>query len=197
MSDEFQSLKPKRNEPPDAYQAFLDYVNMGTERSLRLLTAKYKERSADKADTIPSDNFTTLAKWSTRYGWQERVKAYIEELAQINASVQREEMEKFQERVWKDYNRLAKKIEDMIDTVEQQKITRRQRVPDPNNPSGEIEVIRMKVNVHDLQVLVNTFGQLGKDLRAQLGLPTKIAATDPTGEKSVPILVTKMDVDEL
>lgn len=174
MSSDFASLKPLPNEPPNAYQAFSDYVNMGAERSIRDLLARYKQQPPNET---PTHQFDTLADWSGKFEWQRRLKDYLEELSVWQATKQRERLEKFNERVWRGYEKLAKKVEDMMDTVEQQKITRRQRIPDPNNPDAEIEVIRMRVNTVEVEQLVRSFGQLGKDLRVQLGLPTHLDVT--------------------
>jgi hypothetical protein len=152
----------------------MDYVNMGPERSIRDLLARYKERPSNE---VPTRQFDTLAEWSGKYEWQRRLKDYLEEMAVWQATKQRERLEKFNERVWRGYEKLAKKVEDMMETVEQQKITRRQRVPDPQNPQAEIEVIRMRVNTGEMHELVKAFGQLGKDLRVQLGLPTHLDVT--------------------
>jgi hypothetical protein len=178
MTSDFASLKPLAQETPSAYQAFTDYIHMGESRSIRDLQETYVERKRSNPEAIvPSVEMTTLFGWSTTYEWQRRLKDYLEEMAVWQATKQRERLEKFNERVWRGYEKLAKKVEDMMETVEQQKITRRQRVPDPQNSQAEIEVIRMRVNTSEMHELVRAFGQLGKDLRVQLGLPTHLDVT--------------------
>ena len=58
-------------ETPRAAAAFAEYCALGPARSLRRLAEK-REQSGDKAST----RLATLAEWSTRYNWQERVKQY-------------------------------------------------------------------------------------------------------------------------
>ena len=57
--------------PRAVAQAFEDYYLM-PDRSLRRLAAQYRSRSAG-GQVPPTRRFRTLAEWSTRYGWRERV----------------------------------------------------------------------------------------------------------------------------
>lgn len=175
-SADFESLNRLHGETPRAYQAFLDYIQMGTGRSLRALHAQYVSVDGKQP---PTRTWDTIQDWSRLNKWQERLADYLQELTQHQAIKQRERLEGFNERLWNDYEKLAGHIEDMLDTFENQRITRRTRVADPTDPTGvrQMEVVRMKVNVRDLRDLVNTFGQLGKDLRTQLGLPNHVDVT--------------------
>jgi hypothetical protein len=57
-------------ESAKAYQAFVDYVNLGPQRSLRKLVERYNK---------PPTYLRQLAVWSTEYGWQDRIKAMAAE----------------------------------------------------------------------------------------------------------------------
>lgn len=58
-----------------ANRALRDYAFMGPGRSLRKLLEKYREQSDNKARTekAPTNRFSSLADWSTKYQWQDRV----------------------------------------------------------------------------------------------------------------------------
>ena len=55
---------------PKAAEAFDDFVSLGPSRSLRKLIASYRQRSANESPTV---RFETLAEWSSRYQWQDRL----------------------------------------------------------------------------------------------------------------------------
>jgi len=62
-------------ETPAAQEAFEDYYAMGPERSLAKLAEVYQSNT----EGIPTEHIATLKKWSTKYDWQERVIARVEE----------------------------------------------------------------------------------------------------------------------
>lgn len=76
----------EKSERAEAYQAFLDYLNQGVARSMRRLWADYRVRS-DAGDSVPSRRMSSLAVWSTKHRWQERIAAYERER---NAAIQAE-----------------------------------------------------------------------------------------------------------
>ena len=84
------TLDRQKHESAPAHQAFLDYVQLGPERSLRLLHAVYVKRAASdpQADSPPTTKLSTLFTWSARYNWQLRLAAY------------RAERQKFDQAVW-------------------------------------------------------------------------------------------------
>lgn len=191
--DAFDALRQLPNETVKAYTAFLDYVNMGTGRSLRKLQAEYQRQTVTKAAT---KNLNTLKNWSVDYEWQRRIAEYLKELQLRQLEKQRERLENFNENTWQLYESLVMLVQTQIAEYEKQKIAKRVRVPDPRNPGQEIEVVYMKSSLKDLQMIADIVGRAGKDLRAQLGLPQTVDVTS-AGDPIVPILFTKMDVDEL
>ena len=63
-----------RVESRRANAALRDYYNMGPGRSLRKLLERYRHQAADEPDTVPATcRWTTLAGWSARFLWQDRV----------------------------------------------------------------------------------------------------------------------------
>jgi len=69
-----ETLRPN----PRAEQAFADYVAMGPSRSLRALAEAYQ----GGIKPAPTRKLRTLAEWSTRYRWQERIAKAVTELTE-------------------------------------------------------------------------------------------------------------------
>lgn len=78
-----------RKEPTKALQAFEDYWSLGNERSLNNLVAYYKQSSGK-----PLASYQTLARWSSEFGWQERVRQRVQEEIEI---ARKEELKKLAE----------------------------------------------------------------------------------------------------
>jgi len=82
--------KAQLNETPNAALAFRDFVGMGPQRSLRKLHDAYCLQTAHKP---PTKRFETLADWSVKYTWQDRlagaasahVEALLNEAAELDA----------------------------------------------------------------------------------------------------------------
>lgn len=72
MAVELIAGEIKEGESKDAVIAFNDYARMGLGRSL----AKLCERYQSATETPPTKRLNTLKRWSTDFGWQERVEAY-------------------------------------------------------------------------------------------------------------------------
>jgi len=192
--DFFDALRQVPNETNKAYAAFLDYINMGAGRSLRKLHEEYLRQTVGKP---PTKTIFTLEEWSSAHKWQDRLTQYLMELQTRQQKKQQERLELFNENVWQTYMELATLVKEAVTNHEKNRVTKRTRVPDPRDPDREIEVVTMKANLEGLQRLVDSFGKLGKDLRAQLGLPQAIDMTSKGEEIMSPILITKMDIDEL
>jgi hypothetical protein len=85
-------------ETPAALQAFEDYWALGDSRSFANLLKVYRERS-DRGEEVPTVREGTIADWSREHGWQERVKARIEEEAERTREQMRRRADKFREAV--------------------------------------------------------------------------------------------------
>ena len=59
-------------ETPKARKAFSDYYALGPGRSLKKLFEQY--RAAPKG-SVPTQRLATINKWSSKWGWQQRVLA--------------------------------------------------------------------------------------------------------------------------
>jgi uncharacterized protein YjiS (DUF1127 family) len=61
----------------DAKRAFIDYVALGSDRSLEKLLAHYRQQTAN-GSSVPSLRFRTLADWSRFHNWQVRLAEIAE-----------------------------------------------------------------------------------------------------------------------
>lgn len=67
-----------------ANQALIDYAQMGKERSLRKLAARYlqqrdQQQQAGEPANVPTVRVETLEDWSRKYHWQDRVAVFDDE----------------------------------------------------------------------------------------------------------------------
>lgn len=72
------SLARLPDEPAGAYRALVDYIALGQSRSFDALAEQYR---SDHSTDPPTRRRNTLATWSTRYDWQDRIADYDEQLA--------------------------------------------------------------------------------------------------------------------
>jgi len=92
-----------------AKQAFEDYFNMGPGRSLRALHEEYCQRTKDKP---PTKRFETIATWSTKHHWQDRIAQREHEIAQA-------QFEAIKERaIESSYAYWPKRVKDLIELAE-------------------------------------------------------------------------------
>jgi len=62
------------NETDKAWQAFQDFRDMGTTRTIADLQRKYAGISREKKGIVPTDSYKTLEGWAGRFNWSARVK---------------------------------------------------------------------------------------------------------------------------
>lgn len=184
MTDDLTTLQPLSTETPNAFKAFCDYIGMGSTRSLPKLAKHYNEQT----EAVPTRQLSTLKAWSTRHEWKRRLNEYQRERI---LQAQQDRLEIYDDHLQRAIpmaETLLGNIARMMDDFQRLRTTRRQYVDDPRDAHlpveqrRQIESIQMKVNTTDLQKLVATYGQLSKDLRTALGLPTvtEIQGVEPT-----------------
>lgn len=115
--DRFGALRQIDSETAKAHQAFLDYVRMGAGRSIRALHASYEQQSDDKttAKKPPTKTLRTIMRWSSRYNWQDRLKAYTEQRLVFEQALWEERRFEQRQQEWKLKNKLADSAEKMAD----------------------------------------------------------------------------------
>ena len=116
--DPGQPLKRGKGESARANAALVDYALMGPGRSLRRLHTRYSKQTANKEQTEkpPTTQWSTLAGWSFRYRWQERVARFDELEADRWA------------KEWRDRRRgllahLGERVEDALNALVVDKVT--------------------------------------------------------------------------
>lgn len=168
---ELKSLTLLKGETVKSHQAFLDYIDMGHQRSLPKLMAQYDQMTTERP---PCTQIKTLKTWSSKFDWQHRLMEYQNECQSLAVATQREAYNQHIQRALPLANRLMTQMETMLDNFQQMRITSRSMIPDPRDPTRQrmIESIQHKVNTRDLRDLSAMFGQLSKDMRTMLGVPT-------------------------
>lgn len=63
----------RADESKPAHEALMDYLRMGTKRSLRGLLKRYEKQTSNKP---PTTKFNTLSTWSKKFEWVKRAEAY-------------------------------------------------------------------------------------------------------------------------
>jgi len=173
MIEQFESLAPLEGETPKAYQAFCDYVDLGYARSFAKLMQHYQNRT----EAAPTRILSTVKEWSQKYNWQNRLKAYQQELTTTKQLGRAEAFSSHMDKALPIASGLLEKAQEMLTDFQRLRTTRRQFVDDPRDahlPKADrrqIESIQTKVNTNDLQKLVQLYGTLNRDLRTALGLP--------------------------
>jgi len=122
QSKEIQTIQPELRKLPEEsekqYQAFLDYVNLGSARSLSKLAGMY-ERQQQQKETIPPVSPTTLKSLSLRFSWVSRARAFdqsaLDALQEAQAVTRRET---FSTGLALDYNRV-KYLQGLLRKIEQ------------------------------------------------------------------------------
>lgn len=134
-------------ESKKAHAAFLDYARMGPARSLRKLHEAYREHVSNGSQTkrqVPTDSFSTLATWSVRNNWQERVKAFDEEQSRIDAQLWEERRRQEREADWDIGSRMRKLAADILTEAPSYLKTQRRVIKGRDGePDREIVTVRL------------------------------------------------------
>jgi len=178
-----------------ATQAFEDYFSLGPGRSLDKLLEQYRVQSGNKAST-PTLRKATLAKWSSSFGWQQRVAERDAEIAQAAFEKVKEQATETGYAVWQkriaDLNSLAALLFEEISDVD------KRWLPDVKQiGSGEsferVDIVRFN------SALIEQFRQALGDIASEMG--ERVKGIKIEGKEGAPVGFTldllKMDEDEL
>src|SRR3989304_4307853 len=124
--DRYPSLKQLPNETPAAYQAFIDYIDMGWERSLRSLVALYKAQAKEGRQT-PTKNIDRVMKWSVEHEWQRRLGQWRQDVAAETMQRRDDYMAENEEWLLKMHRQLRAQIEGMVARFDELKIAKKTR----------------------------------------------------------------------
>lgn len=193
-------------ESDNAVVACNDYLRMGIGRSLRKLYENYRQQFASETPTTttPTKRLETLFEWSAQFNWQSRAAEYD---AAWEAQKDLERRAVMAEGLALDYERTRKLLR-LADFLEEQiyeksapdPITGRQThhnvwVPDVKSIGGGEFAERVDIERFNA-ALLSEYRAVLDDIAKEVG--GRIKKADVTsGGKAIPILVTKMDMDEL
>lgn len=154
----------REGESKKAYQAFCDYRDMGTSRSLRSLHEQYIEPSFNNPVTKSRSSLNT---WSAQHDWQNRVIAWDNHLSSANTQNREDAVNQLIEDELRDYKLQLEKwtaafnrmpLQDVVQTVE----------------DGQTMIVINKVNHDDLYRMAKWRDEIAKQGRRALWLPDKV-----------------------
>lgn len=194
---EIELLSGQRNdgESNNAVVACNDYLRIGAGRTLPILLSKYGDMRQKAA---PTQSLDTLQNWSRMFDWQERATAF-DATWEARKNAEREAVMGYglsldYERVRK-LVRLADFLEGQIYERDEEGQFRNVWVPDVKSIGGGDNAERVDIERFN-SALLEQYRSTLDDLAKEVG--GRIKKADVTsGGKAIPILVTKMDMDEL
>ena len=155
----------REGESKKAYQAFCDYRDMGTSRSLRSLHEQYRKQSLNNAQAKPPTiREASIFQWSSKHDWQNRVSAWDNHLTSANTQSREDAVNQLIEDELRDYNLQLDKWKEAYKRTplhEVQHITEDGRV-------------FVKMNHDDLHRMAKWRDEIAKQGRRALGLPDKV-----------------------
>lgn len=111
--EELKAWEKREDETDRAWQAFHDYLLLGSGRSLQKLIDHY-DKHPDRVQIAPSKRLATLKKWSAGFDWQDRVRAYEDDLRAQEEQKWRDRRTAWREKEFRLKERLLERITDML-----------------------------------------------------------------------------------
>lgn len=172
------------NESTKAYQAFLDYRDMGVARSLRALHERYNGQMSSKP---PTKMINTIETWSVKNSWQERIKAWDEYQTEERNRAQMAARQKLIDDELEDYTKQLDKWRSAYSVAQYaEKDGPQQFTTDPQ--TGErIAVVRVATNAGKMHQLTRWRNDITLQGRRALGLPEKVERNEVTGADGGPL----------
>ncbi len=126
-------------ETPRAQRAWLDYLEMGPGRSLPALIARYVEVARESGErAVPTRNLQILQRWSSAFGWQDRLRAIADqERAEAEARIREERRRVFEDGLAFDFERVR-----VLKRLAQKLIDDLMAEDDPDAPRDRDAVVR-------------------------------------------------------
>ncbi len=155
-------------EPPEAKQAYTDYLSLGPDRTIKALREHYLALR-DKGQTVPATSMHLLTKWSVTYNWKGRIESIgVDESKKAEAreaDFRRDTMESgyaVRENRIKSLNRLAEMLYE--DLTEKGKLWLKEVrwVGGPNRSGGKV-VTHARFNKEELEQFRGILDDLAKE----------------------------------
>lgn len=163
------------NETAKAYAAFLEYRNLGVQRSLSAVSQKLNK------------SIMVLARWSSPNDWVARAEAWDAEQNRRDEETRAEARKRLIERELVDYEKALGKFDDVWERTKLHERRTRRTLDD----GSIVEVIEL--NVTDWRELTKWRDDISKQGRRALGLPDKITQS----QVNVDMDLTNKSDDEL
>jgi hypothetical protein len=164
-----EALLALPSESLKAHTAFLDYVRMGSGRSLRKLCMWYEDgRQIDGETTaVPTVNLRSLEKWSVKFDWQKRLDAYQKDLDRQDQQLWEKRRHHIRETDWDVCEQLRVLVTQALAQMPQFLKTTRQYVKGRNgDPDREVITVQQ-----DLMALLKAVEVTSKLQRLAAGMP--------------------------
>ncbi len=143
------------DEPEHAHRALIDYEAMGDARTLDALAARYQCAT----EAPPTKRRKTLAEWSGRWNWQERVAlAYDARAARERAAreaVWAERREVVRTQSWDVANKILARALELLDQEFVEEVT-------VKRDGKEIPVLKPRWSMRDIATLTETYDKLAR-----------------------------------
>lgn len=183
----WEALAKRDDETLKAHAAFLDYVRMGSGRSLAKLIAQYQDQGAAKVgpEKPPTRRLSTLKEWSVIHEWQKRLEAWTAERNQRDQALWEERRRQLREDDWTTGEKLREQANAALEQVPQFLKTTR-RVIKGSQGQPDREVITMGLKLGEVSDAAATASKL-----------QRLAAEMPTERQQVDATVTGITSDDL
>lgn len=182
------ALSKLTTESSKQYRAFCDYYEMGADRSMPKLQRMYVALAQD-GQTPPTTSIKTLSNWSAKNQWARRIDMSVNAVTPDRPAARQQKLNDLEDQVWRIHAKILGNIEAAIDAYQTHKDV---KIYTEEIDGKECLVIERAVNTDDLLKLTRSFGELGKDLRKQLGLPDVVEVKDSPGSirrKGAPTMI--------
>lgn len=190
----------QRGESDNAVLACNDWLRLGAGRTIPKLLEYYQKLSANISNfEPPSAKYKTLNTWSSRYDWPSRAQGYDADWEERKNAARQAE---FNDGLSLDYERVQR-LKRLADFLEQQIYQTNEEGKYPNVWLHDVKSVGSGENAErvDLErfnpALLSEFRAVLDDIAKEVGGRIKKAELTGKDGTSIPISITKMDLDEL
>jgi hypothetical protein len=157
----WEALAKRDDETLKAHTAFLDYVRMGSGRSLAKLIAQYQDQGAAKVglEKPPTKRLNTLKEWSVTHEWQKRLEAWATERNQRDQALWEERRRQLREDDWVTGERLREQANAALEQVPNFLTTKR-RLIKGGEGQPDREVVTMGLRLGEVTGAAKTASDL-------------------------------------
>ncbi len=112
--DQEDPLSRLPGETARAFEAFQDFIALGTMRSMRLLAVSYRERIETGGEKPPTKSEKVIEDWSAKYHWRARLGRLLEIRAAEREARMAERQAQLEEADWRDGQELRQRVVELL-----------------------------------------------------------------------------------